>query len=100
MNETTEQLLIWGSAGIGLGLLTSGHRHLGILVSSVAPATAAIAHPKGTHRVLRSIPVAMAVSGRALGTSGRVSGVALWKTAKEARKGFKVARKTIVRSVS
>lgn len=100
MNDTVEQLMIWGSLGIGIGLIASDHRHLGLAVAAVAPTTVAILHPRGTRRALKAIPQAVAMSGWAIGKSGKVSGKAMWKTTKGVGKGFAVAGKTIARAVS
>jgi len=100
MNETIEQLMIWGSIGMGVGLMTSGHRRLGMMVASVAPVTVATLHPRGTHRALRAIPVALAVSGRAIGESGKVSGEAFWKSTRKVGRGLVLAGRTIQRAAS
>jgi hypothetical protein len=100
MNDTVEQLMIWGSLGIGVGLFASDHKHLGIAVAAVAPTTVAILHPRGTGRALKAIPKAFAVSGWAIGKSGKVSGKAMWKTMEGVGKGFAGAGKTIARAVS
>src|SRR5690348_16011008 len=55
MNDTVEQLMIWGSLGIGVGLFASDHKHLGIAVAAVAPTTVAILHPRGTGRALKAV---------------------------------------------
>lgn len=100
MNDTAEQLLIWGSLGVGIGLIASDHRRLGMAVASIAPVTVSLLHPKGTGRALQAIPQALAASGWAIGKSGKVSGKAVWKSTKEVGKGFAVAGKTIARAVS
>lgn len=100
MNDIVEQLMIWGSLGIGVGLIASDHRRLGMAVAAVAPVTVTILHPKGTRRALHAIPKALATSGWAIGKSGKVSGKAAWKSAKGVGKGFAVAGKTIARAVS
>lgn len=100
MNETVEKLMIWGSLGIGVGLISSDHRRLGMLVASAAPVTAAIVHPRGTRRALQAVPKALAASGWAIGKSGKISGKAMWKTTREVGKSFAVAGKTIARAVS
>lgn len=100
MNDTVEHLMIWGSMGIGVGLITGGHRRIGMLVASVAPITAAALHPRGTHRVLRAVPKALAVSGVTIGKSGKASGVAVWKSTREVGRGFVAAGKTLARAVS
>lgn len=100
MNDTVEQLMIWGSLGIGVGLMASDHRRVGLAVAAVAPVTVSVLHPKGTRRALRAVPKALTVSGWAIGKSGKVSSKALWKSTQAMGKSFTVAGKTIARAVS
>ena len=100
MNDTVEQLMIWGSLGIGIGLIASDHRRMGMAIASIAPVTVTVLHPKGTRRALLAIPKALGVSGWAIGKSGKVSGKAAWKTTKGVGKGFAIAGKTIAKAVS
>ncbi len=93
MNRTLESLMIWGSLGVGVGLLASGHKKAGWAIISIAPATVSIRHPRATVRTLRAIPQALQASGRTMAASGQAGGKAIWRSAEVIAKGIVVASK-------
>ncbi|MGH9466011.1 MAG: hypothetical protein ACRD1Y_01525 [Terriglobales bacterium] len=81
MTRTTEQLLTWAPLGIGLALILSHHKRLGMAVALVSPATVAMQHPRGTKRALRKFPKAVARASKEAGRN-------VARGAKEAGKSF------------
>jgi hypothetical protein len=95
MNRTSENLITWGSLGIGVGLLASGHKKAGWAVVSIAPATMVILHPRGTLRALRAIPQTLQISGQILANSGKLSGSSMWRSAELIGKTLAIASKLV-----
>lgn len=81
MKRTTEQLLTWGPLGVGLALLLSRHKRLGLAIALVSPLTVVTQHPRGTRRALRLVPKAVA-------RAGEVAGRKVARGAKEAGKSI------------
>ncbi|MGH9475498.1 MAG: hypothetical protein ACRD1C_04120 [Terriglobales bacterium] len=67
MKRTTEQLLTWAPLGVGLALMMSRHRRLGLAIAAVSPLTVVTLHPRGTRRALRKVPKALARASRQVG---------------------------------
>lgn len=74
MDRTVEGLLIYGTLGSGIGLSSSGHRHIGFVLCLSSLVIVAICHPRGTKRAILAIPRAMGQTGKALGKAAAGTG--------------------------
>ncbi|MGH9535384.1 MAG: hypothetical protein ACRD2E_11050 [Terriglobales bacterium] len=77
MDRTVEGLLIWGTLGAGVGLSTSRHRHLGLIVALSSLVVVALTHPRGTKGAVLAIPKSLGKTGWALGKAAAGVGKAI-----------------------
>ena len=91
MNKTTENILVCGSLGAGLGLLLSGHWRWGLAAAAVAPTTYATAHPRATWGVVKRASETVAAAGKTAGIAVAKAGEVVGKSAAEIGKGLKSA---------